>query len=174
MLFYLLVFRHDIASCHLSASACGLVQSCEDVHGCSFAGSVCPKESEDFAFLDGKGYVIYCMEGAKGFHETRDFDGVVLFIIHPLFFTLLLGFFALHSLYSWRIEDIPEAFQNFIGFSDTFYFPLLQENNAVATAHLIEIRCGDNDGYSLLFQGGKYLPELLSSYRIYACGWFIE
>ena len=80
MLLYLLKFCTDVAASHSPTAFGWLVKTCENVHCCGLAGSVCTKEAEYFPTVNGERDVVNSAKRAERLDKVAYFDDVILLV----------------------------------------------------------------------------------------------
>ena len=132
----LFVLRADVETGHGAGAACGLVQSCQHVHGCGLAGPICPQESEDFSTADAERDVVHSMERSESLDQMRDLDDVFL----SLWGGRRICLCRFVPADARRIEDVGETVQDDFRRVDALDGAFAQEGYALTASHLVEIR----------------------------------
>ena len=164
MLLNVLIFSADIISRHLSLATCGLVESCEDMHGCCLARSVGSEETEYLPFFHRKRYVVHCTELTEGLDEMLHLDDI-LFIRHVA---------CRLALNCRGIEYVAKAVKNDLGRVNTLHPTLVEKCHTLAPSYLVKIGSGGNDSDTTLLEHGEHIPKLLAAHGVNTrCG-FVE
>ena len=163
MALYLLVLGAYVVAGHTAGAARGLVQTGEHVHGSGLAGTVGAQETEYLATANGKTDVVDGMETAEGFHQMLHFYHILALRGHRAAVADAGG-----------IEDGGKLSQYGVGRADAAHLALVQKGHTVATAHLVEIGRGGDDGDAALAELTQHVPELLARHGVYTGGGLVE